>query len=132
MERTLVTAFYTFLSAVFGVIIMIFSLAAAWSGVAGILFCILIGISCFFVTWFFTGIIDRHWYLFSAAVALPTFALHTEILIENLKLGHIPAVIVIPLLVTVTASIAGGYARAKRNKENKTENDAGNTSGNRY
>ena len=132
MERILITAFYTLLSAVFGLIIMILSFGAAWGGIAGLIFSVLIGISCFFVTWFLTGIIDRYWYMFSAAVGLPTLALHTEILIENLKLGHIPAVIAIPLIVTVTASIAGGYSRRKRNKKENAENNAGETAGNRY
>lgn len=87
----LITAFYTLLSAVFDLIVIILSFGTAWGGIESIIFSVLIGITCFFVTWFLTGIIDRYWCTFSAAVALPTLALHTEILIENLKLGHIPA-----------------------------------------
>jgi len=131
MEKILITAFFAVMSGVCGLVIMFLSFAASWNGLVGLVFSTMTSASCFLVAWFFTGIIDRYWYAFSAAVALPTLALNSEILIENLNLGHIPVVIAIPLVFTVASSFAGGYLKHKRINEERAKG-AGETTGSLY
>ncbi len=124
----MITAFFTVMSGVCGLVIMFLSFAASWNGLAGLAFSTMASASCFLVAWFFTGIIDRYWYVFSAAVALPTLALNSEILVENLNLGHFPIIIALPLVITAAGSFAGGYLKHKRTNEERAKG-AGETAG---
>lgn len=122
MERLFITAVFTIMSSLLGLIIVLFSFASAWmtGETPGFWFVMLFvsAASYFLIPWFFTGIDDRWWYLYSLAVTLPGLIMYLDIIIGNFERGHFPVVIAAPLIVTVLASFGGGYLKKRRIRVN--------------
>jgi len=127
MKRFFFTVFFTAVCLILGAVIMFLSFSAVWmvDESPGFFFFMVVvsALSFFYIPWFFTGIDDRCWYLYSLAVALPNIILFSDTLFGNYEHGHFPVVVATPLFVSVFASFSGGYLKKKRFRGNHPKCD---------